>query len=44
MNPTTGAVDLAKNDFDPAVDGDSWRMGKRHRLTRSPFERISCEP
>lgn len=40
MNPTTVAVDLAKNVYQLAVAEANWRVIERHRLTRSQFERF----
>jgi len=39
MNPTTVAVDLAKNVFELAMADEHWRVVGRERLTRSQFER-----
>lgn len=39
MNPTTVAIDLAKNVFELAIADEHWRVVGRERLTRSQFER-----
>ena len=39
MNPTTVAIDLAKNVFELAMADEHWRVVGRERLTRSQFER-----
>ena len=39
MNPTTVAIDLAKNVFELAITDEHWRVVGRERLTRSQFER-----
>jgi transposase len=40
MNPTTAAVDLAKNVYQVAVADASGRVIEQHRLTRTQFERF----
>lgn len=39
MNPTTVAVDLAKNIFELVVADANWKIVERARLTRSQLER-----
>ena len=40
MNPTTAAVDLAKNVYQVAIADSSHRVIEQHRLTRTQFERF----
>ena len=40
MNPTTIAVDLAKDVFEVAVANRANRIVARHRLSRAQFERF----
>lgn len=40
MNPTTAAVDLAKNVYQVAFADGSGKAIEHHRLTRSQFERF----
>jgi hypothetical protein len=41
MNPTTVAVDLAKNLFQLAYADASWKLIRTARLTRSQFRAVS---
>ena len=43
MHHTTIAVDLAKNIFEIAVSNHPGKISKRHRLSRSKFERFFAE-